>query len=118
MLDTVPIFDVSTRSPKTSGAEALGNVPMLIMKRMRRFLRRHTASDENGSGQSSKTRTQVEEFAAERRERLAGWTDADVDAMTQAALSGVDQDQTLREAQTLREKRQRRTGQSVRRHPE
>src|SRR5205085_11344620 len=98
--------------------EVLGNVAMSIMKRMSGFLRRRTASDENGSGQSSKTRMQIEEFAAERRERLAGWTDADVDKMTQAALSGVDQEQTLREAQTLREKRQRRTGQSVRRHPE
>ena len=100
--------------------EALGNVAMSIMKTMSRFLRRrNAAADHSGSGGASKiSSAEAEEFTAKRRARLEAWTDSDIDKMTHAALSRADKDQTLREAHSLREKRQRRTGQSVRRHPE
>ena len=89
---------------------------------MSRFLRRRNAGaddSESASGDGSKiSSAEAEEFTAKRRARLEGWTDSDVDKMTGAVLSEVDRDQTLREAHSLREETQKRTGQSVRRHPE
>ena len=46
----------------------------------------------------------VDEFIATRQEQLRGVSSVEIETMTRAALSRADREETLRDAQTLRER--------------
>jgi hypothetical protein len=63
-------------------------------------------------------RERVDKFIAERSHLVRALSDADLDAVTERAIAGLDKDETLREIEALRESWKRKPRARVQHRPQ